>query len=190
MHKQLSDKLSALLTTAMREAIRSRRFDPARVPFKVHVAERAVNGDVFLGVSFPTLHPRAAIRQVFWNAVARLPFQFHSPRTWLDVPVVIPGAEHVTAYEVHAVLRALLGEERFGALTVEEVRLLLGTYTVEERERQEGDERWWRVTIPASHGRAHVLGGALYQSETAAFNAVAARCERLLVGIETFARVG
>lgn len=184
MHKQLSDKLSTLLTTAMRDAIRSRHLDPNRVPFKVHVAERAVNGAVFLGVSFPTLHPRAQIRSAFWNALARLPFGFHIPTApeTLDAMAWL-GAEHTAAFEAPAVLRALLGEERYGALTVEDVHLLLGTYEVGEREREEGDERWWRVTIPAGHGRAVALGGALFESEAAARNAVAKRCERLLADV-------
>lgn len=184
MHKPLSDKLSALLTTAMREAIRSRYLDPARVPFKVHVAERAVNGAVFLGVSFPTLHPRAQIRSTFWGAVGRLPFNFRHPNSAemsLDVPVVLSSAEQVAAFEALAVLVTLLGAERYGALTVEDVHLLLGTYEVEERERQEGEAAWWRVTFQAGRaGRAVALGAALFESEAAARKAVAKRCERLL----------
>lgn len=203
MHKPLSDKLSALLTTAMREAIRSRRLDPARVPFKVHVAERAVGGTVFLGVSFPTLHPRAQIRSTFWGAVARLPFGVRTCSSFersYDVPVVLPGAEDVAAFDAHAVLRTLLGEEHHGALTVEDVHLLLGTYAVEERrfgafadkaygQGAEGTN-YWTVTIPkAKGGTMAALLGARYGSEAAARKAVAARCERLLADVD-LARVG
>lgn len=116
MHQQLTDKLTSLLTNAMREAIRARRLDPARVPFKVHVAERAVNGAVFLGVSFPTLSKRASVRASFWNAIARLPFGFRastSTETWLEMPTALPGAEHVAAFAEADILRALEAEARF-----------------------------------------------------------------------------
>lgn len=183
MHKPLADKLSALLTTATRDAIRSRRLDPARVPFKVHVAERVVNGVILLGVSFSTLHARAQIRSAFWNAVARLPFGLRA-LTFRETGDATPStsAEHVAAFEAATVLRALLGEERYGALTVEDVHLLLGSYKVEEREREEGEASWWRVMIPAGHGRVVALGGALFESEAAARKVVKERCERLLDG--------
>lgn len=180
MHKQLSDKLSALLTTAMRDAIRSQHLDPARVPFKVHVAERAVNGVVFLGVSFQTLHREAPIRAAFWDVPWSLPCPSRPCSSFersIDVPVVLPGAEHMFAVQGSAVLRALLGEERYGALTVEDVHLLLGTYEVERWDRK--GLAWWRVTLLSGQAKTTAFKGALYQSEAVARNAVAARCERL-----------
>lgn len=203
MYKQLSDKLSSLLTTAMRDAIRSRRLDPSRVPFKVHVAERAVSGAIFLGASFPTLHARAQIRSSFWNAVARLPFGFFratsSFERSIDVPVVLPGAEEVAAFDAAEVLRTLLGEEVYQELTVEDVHLLLGTYAIEERpfgafadnaygQGAEGST-YWTVTQPTRQGTMAALGGARYGSETDASNAIKTRCDLLLADVE-LARVG
>lgn len=187
MHKQLSDKLSTLLTTAMRDAIRSRRLDPNRVPFKVHVAESAVNGTVFLGVSFPTLHREAPIRTAFWDVPRSLPYPSRPCSSFersIDVPVVLPGAEHMIAVQGTAVLRALLGEERYGALTVEDVHLLLGAYDVEER-----PAGFFAVMIQGGRGGAKIRVGVTYESEAAARNAVAARCERLLADVD-LARVG
>lgn len=188
MHKHLFDALTSLLTTTMRDAIRGRRLDPARVPFQVHVATRAVLGTIFLGVSFPTLHRRAGIRSAFWAAVALLPFGFRhltSTESALDVHLVAASAEHVVAVEVRDVLRAILGAKRYGALTIEDEHLLLGAHVFEEQP----NNRWTVVLSLRRGGTMAALHGERFTSEAAARSAVGKRCELLLEGA-TFAKAG
>jgi hypothetical protein len=195
MHRPIFDQLTSLLTTAMRDALRSRRLDPNRVPFKVHVSERAANGVLFLGVSFPTMSKRAPIRSVFWGAVALLPFGFRHPMTTESATVMalVPDAEHVAVVEVRAMLRGLLGAGVYDALTIEDVHLLLGTYRIVEL-RDDVLARFWGVRAEGhawavDERPAAALLGARFESEAAARKAVTDRCENLLDG-NLFAKVG